>query len=142
MNIALIYATKTGHSRKIAQAAAAALGVKALDLRTNPKIGDVDQLFVVGGIYGGVSAPELLEYVRGLEKGQVKRAAIMTSSVSQSARQTDLRAALLAKGIDVMEEEFKCRGAFLFIGIGRPNAEDLNSAAAFAAKHAQKAGSK
>ena len=134
MKIALIYATKTGHSRKIAEAVAAGLGIKAMDIKSNPTISDIDLLFTVGGVYGGVSAPELLDFVGKMDSGSVKRAVIITSAVSQSARQKDLRAAFEAKGIDVMEEEFKCRGAFLFLGIGRPNATDIENAVTFAKK--------
>lgn len=133
MNTAVIYATKTGHCRKIASAVANAIGTKAMDISTNPEINNIDLLFVVGGIYGGKSAPELLEYVGKLQKEHIKKAVLITSSVSQSAKSEELLCVLTAQGIEVAEE-FKCRGAFLFVGLGHPNNNDIEETVAFAKK--------
>lgn len=133
MKTAVIYATKTGHCRKIAAAVAEAIGTEAKAISTNPDLQNIDLLFVVGGIYAGNSAPELLEYAGKLQKEQIKKAVIITSSASQSAKSKELSAVLSARGIEVAEE-FKCRGAFLFAGLGRPNKKDIEETVVFAKK--------
>lgn len=73
--ISVIYATKTRHSQMYAEAIGKALNVKAENVSTGPVLEDVGLLFIVGGIYGGKSLPVLLDYLKGLDKGKVKKAA-------------------------------------------------------------------
>jgi flavodoxin len=132
MKLGLIYATMTGHSRKIARAVEETLGVEAVDIKTNPKLESIDLLFVVGGIYGGAATPELLEFLKHVNSAQVKKAVLLTSSGGKTAKQSDVRAVLTGNGIEVAEEEFTCQGGFLVVGIGHPNKTDLQNAVAFA----------
>ena len=57
MDIQVLYHTKTGHSRKIAQAVAQAVGVQARDIAQWQEETGCDVLFLVGGIYGGIFTP-------------------------------------------------------------------------------------
>lgn len=128
---AVIYATKTGHSKKLAEAIGLALNIEAKNINTKPALNHVDLLFVVGGIYGGISMPELLEYIKGLEMPLPGRAALVTSCASGSQRQTEIRSMLEKKGIEVVDE-FVCRGGILFVFASHPNSKDVKDAAAFA----------
>jgi flavodoxin len=130
MKTAVIYATKTKHSKKLAEAIGKALNVEAKNISENPMI-NADLLFVVGGIYGGVSMPELCEYIKKTKAPLPKYAALVTSCASGSQRQTAVRTALEEKGIKVIDE-FVCRGSFLFVSAGHPNAEDVKGASDFA----------
>lgn len=132
MKNTVIYYTKLGHSKKIAQAVADELGVKALDIRENPELEGLDLLYIVSGIYGGVSAPELLEFLKSLDDQQIKRAYLLTSSGGKTTRAAGVRAVLTALGIPVAEEEFTCQGAIFFWGMGHPNKTDLQNAIQFA----------
>lgn len=133
-----MYATMTGHSRKIAKAVGKALDIQVLDIRARPVFADVDLLFIVGGVYGGRSLPALLNYVKGLDKDSVKRAALLTSS-ARKQKQDDLRKLLHEKGIEVLDE-FACPGSFLFLSFGHPNKEDIEQAVDFAVKISAKTG--
>lgn len=132
MNMQLIYATKTGHSKKIAQAIGAELGIEATDVKDHPKLDDVDLLFIVGGIYGGKSLPEMIDFINTLDGKQVKKAVLITSCVSKKMGQTDIRKTLSEKNIPVMIEEFICQGNFLVFGMGHPNKSDIDDAVLFA----------
>ena len=132
MNVAVIYATKTKHSKKIAESIANALNVDALDVRSSPVLSGVDLLYIVGGIYGGQSLPVLLNYVGTLDGSNIKQAVLITSCASKKSPQTQVRQRLQQKGINVLEEEFLCQGSFLFLSMGHPNKLDLENAAAFA----------
>jgi len=128
--VSVVYATKTKHSKKIADAAAAALGVTAQDVMNRSAIGETDLLFIVGGIYGGQSLPEMLDFVSGLSD-QVKSAAIITSSASGKSGQDGVCSRLEDKGIPVAGE-FHCSGNFLFFRMGHPNQAEVRDAVNFA----------
>jgi len=128
---AVIYATRTKHSKKLAEAIESVLKVKAKSITENPALDDVDLLFIVGGIYGGNSMPELLAYVKEMEAPALKQAVLVTSCGSGKQRQDAVRKILEEKGIDVIDE-FVCRGAILFVSLNHPNSKDLKEAADFA----------
>ncbi len=118
MKAKIIYYTKTGHSRKIANRVGEELKIEVLDVKENPELEEVDLLFVVGGIYGGQSDKALLEYIDGLPEGAVKKAALMTSCTSMKSPQDQVRERLEVKGIDVLKDEFICRGNFPHLRMG------------------------
>lgn len=132
MQVGVVYATKTGHSRKIARAVARELAVEARDIRDCPDLEGLDCLFVVGGIYGGKSLPELAAFAGSIRGHRVRQAVLLTSSASRVASQTEIRQILEENGVDVLPEEFRCRGSFLVLGLGHPNAADLEAAVTFA----------
>jgi len=131
MKNTVVYYTKLGHSKKIAWAVANELGVKAQDIRENPEIKDVDQLYIVSGIYGGVSAPQLLEFLKTLDGQKIKRAYLLTSSGGKTTRAAEVRSVLTELGIPVAEEEFTCQGAIFLFGMGHPNKADIQNAIHF-----------
>lgn len=131
MIISVIYYTKLGHSKKIAQAIADELGVKAQDIRENPELKDIESLYIVSGIYGGKSAPELLEFLKTLDGQQIKRAYLLTSSGGKTTRAAEVRAVLTELGIPVAEEEFTCQGAIFLFGMEHPNKADIQNAIQF-----------
>ncbi len=138
MKIAVIYYSKTGHSKKIADAVAESLETKALDINTKPELNDVELLFIVSGIYGGVTAPELNQFAQGISKSSVKKAALITSCLSNRQGQDIVRNVLIKNGIEVAAEEFICRGRLLFIGFPHPDKADISAAISFAKKITQK----
>jgi flavodoxin len=127
----IVFATKTNHSKKLAEAIGDALNVVPINIKTNPRIADCDLLIVVGGIYGGVSSPELLNYLNALEAPYPRFAALVTNCASGKQTQKQARLILETKGISVCDE-FVCKGAFLFIGLGHPNRTDMLHAKEFA----------
>jgi len=131
--IAVIYATKTKHSKKLAEAIGLALKVKALNITEKPNMHDIDLFFIVGGIYGGVSMPELLAFIKDVEAPALKNVVLITSCASGKQGQDAVRSVLEAKGIKVIDE-FVCRGAILFVSLNHPNTKDLKDASDFALK--------
>lgn len=133
MKAQVLYATMTGHSKKIAHAIAERLGTQPHDLKQNPTLPDCDLLFIVSGIYSGEAKPELLSFVKTLSPNQVKKVALITSSTRNSA-QGSLRKTLTDIGIPVETEEYLCQGGFLFKAMGHPNKDEIEGAVAFAEK--------
>jgi flavodoxin len=127
----ILYYSILGHSKKIARAIAKEFQIKAHDIRENPELEDVDLLYIVSGIYGGKSAPELLAFLNTLDNQQVNRAVLLTSSGGKTTRAAEVRAVLTEVGIPVSEQEFTCQGAFLYFGMGHPNKTDIQNALDF-----------
>lgn len=133
MNIKIVYATKTKHSKKLAEAMGERLKIMPQNIKTNPEPVTADLLIIAGGIYGGQSLPDLLAYAKKLDAASVKSAALVTGCASGKQQQASVRKILEEKGIKVVDE-FICRGGFLVVSAGHPNADDLKAAADFAEK--------
>lgn len=134
----IVYATKTRHSKKLALEMGKALNIQSDNIADKPDMEEVGMLFIVGGIYGGESLPELLEFVKKLDKEKVKNAALVTTSASKKQGQDMVRKILQEKGIPVAEELLS-QGSFLFMKMGHPNKSDLKEAAEFAVKLSERA---
>lgn len=124
MKATVIYFTKTGHSRKLANAIATELQTKALDISKNPSLEPTECLYIVGGIYGGQSLPEMLEYVKAIKPKVTTNVVLVTSSVGNQQKQTEVAKILEENGIMVIEE-LLCQGSFLFFKMGHPNKKDI-----------------
>lgn len=129
MKAEIIYATMTGHSKKIASAISKNLSIPAHNLKANPEIKNCDLLFIVSGIYGGECKPQLLEYVKTLSPSKVKKVGLITSSTKVVSQKT-IKEVLINKGIEV--EEYLCQGGFLFMAFSHPNKDEIMGAVKFA----------
>ena len=134
MEAAVIYFSKTGHSKKIARAVARELNIRCEDINQNPDLSGTDLLFVVGGIYGGRSDPKMLDFIEGVDNNKVKKAALITSCCSNKSPQAEVRKVLGMNKVEVIPDECICRGSFLFVRVGHPNQSDIDKAVAFAKK--------
>jgi hypothetical protein len=132
MKASLIFYSKT--SEKIADAVSKELKLLAESVKMKPKLHGVDMLFIVSGIYAGKNAPGLISYVKKLNKSIIKKAVLITCCVGKSAKQTEIREILQRKGIEVLPEEYICRGSFLLAGLGHPDKKEIEDAVSFAKK--------
>ncbi|MEI6579187.1 MAG: flavodoxin domain-containing protein, partial [Eubacteriales bacterium] len=133
MNIRIVYATRTKHSQKLAEAMGERLKITPENIMLQPESVTADLLIIAGGIYGGESRPELLAYVKKLDANSVKCAALVTSCASGKQQQVSVRKILEENGIKVIDE-FICKGGFLFVSARHPDSNDLKAAADFADK--------
>ena len=131
MKFAVRYYTKTGNTRKLAEAVAAALGVEALPI-SEPIAEPVDILLLGNSYYAFSIDPEVRNFIRALDKRKVGRIANFGSAAMLNSTYKKVKAEAEKVGIPMVEKEFHCRGEFKGLHKGRPNAEDLAAAAAFA----------
>lgn len=129
----VLYATMSGHSRKIAQAIAKETGLPIYDLKETTKLHPSKLLFLVSGIYGGKSKEELLSFLKTLSSQEVEKVVLLTSSTRGTAS-GGLRKTLEEAGISVAQEEYLCRGGFLFLAMGHPNQDEIQGAVDFVKK--------
>ncbi len=133
MKAAVRYYTKTGNTRKLAEAIGKAIGVEALPL-TAPITEPVDLLFLGNSYYAFTIDPQVREFIRGLDKNKVGKIVNFGSAAMLNSTYKKVRAEAEKAGIGMDEREFHCRGEFKGIHKGKPDESDLKAAAEFARK--------
>ena len=131
MKFAVRYYTKTGNTKKLAEAVAGALGVEALPI-SEPLTEPVDVLFLGNSYYAFSIDPEVRSFIRALDKTKVGRIANFGSAAMLNSTFKKVKAEADKVGVPMDAREFHCRGEFKGVHKGRPNAEDLKAAADFA----------
>ncbi|MBR6954414.1 MAG: flavodoxin [Clostridia bacterium] len=131
MKIAVRYYTKTGNTKRLAEAVAAALGVEALPI-SEPITEPVDLLLLGNSYYAFSIDPEVRAFIRSLDKSLVGRIANFGTAALLNSTWKKVKAEADRVGIPMEEREFHCRGEFKGAHKGRPNQADLEAAAAFA----------
>ena len=131
MEIAVRYYTKTGNTRRLAEAVAEAVGAEALPLSSPIEV-PVDILFLGNSYYAFSIDPEVREFIRKLDKSKVGRIVNFGSAAMLNSTYKKVKAEAATVGIPMDEREFHCKGEFKGVHKGRPNAEDLAAAADFA----------
>jgi flavodoxin len=129
---AVIYVSKFGNTKKLANAIAKGAGVKAQSAATVPDLTRADILFIGGSIYGGRISGVLRKFLQNLDQKQAAKAVVFGTSASGKSIRDEVTAILEPKGIPVAAESFHCKGSFLCVNLGRPNAGDLAQAEDFA----------
>lgn len=132
MKIAIRYYTKTGNTKKLAEAIGSAINVEAKTI-DEPLTEDVDLLFLGSAVYAAGIDKRVKEFIESINVnvGEVvnfSSAALIESTYKQVKKQVE------AKGLKMSENEFHCRGAFKFVHIGHPDETDLKNAQEFAKK--------
>jgi flavodoxin len=137
MKIALVYFSRGGNTRKIAEAMAEELGVKAVDVKEKPDVSDVDLLVVGSGTYGSKPGAEMVEYLENLKPAEGKKAACFSTCAGGDASKTlEAMKDILSKKGYTNVDCFSCLGKWL-MGLsrrGHPSDEEIAQAREFAKK--------
>ena len=133
MKIAVRYYTRSGNTKKLAEAIADAVGAEALDVSV-PLTEKTDILFLGSAVYAAGIDPAVKDFMKanGDQIGKIvnfSTAALLSSTYQQVKKCAE------EYGISMAEEEFHCRGSFSLLHKGRPNEQDLAQAADFAKKY-------
>ena len=130
MNIAVRYYTKTGNTKKLADAIASAVGVTAEDVSI-PLDEHTDILFLGSSVYAA-GVDDAVKVFLANNKNKIgtvynfSTAALLSSTYKQMQKITQ------ENGVKLNEKEFHCRGSFGVMHKNRPNADDLKAVAEFA----------
>ena len=130
MKIAIRYYTKTGNTKKMAEALSKTVGVEALTV-DNPLTEDVDILFLGSAVYAAGVDAKVKEFIENIDVnvGEIvnfSSAALIESTYKQVKKIAE------NNNLTMAEEEFHCRGAFKLVHRGRPNDNDLRNLQEFA----------
>ncbi|MBR1797803.1 MAG: flavodoxin [Clostridiales bacterium] len=130
MTYAVRYYTKTGNTRRLAEAVAGELGVEALPI-SEPITEKIDILFLGNSYYAFNIDPEVKAFVASLSKDKVGKIVNFGSAAMLNSTYKKIKAEADKVGIPMSEKEFHCKGEFKGIHKGRPNEEDLKAAVEF-----------
>ena len=133
MTIAVRYYTKTGNTKKLAEAIAQAVGAEALPI-SEPIREPVDVPFLGNSYYAFSIDPEVRAFIRELDKKKVGRIVNFGSAAMLNSTWKKVKAEAEKVGIAVDDQEFHCRGEFKGIHKGKPDEADLKAAAEVAKK--------
>ena len=131
MKIAIRYYTKTGNTKRLAEAVAKAAGVEAYPI-SMPVSEPVDILFLGNSYYAFTIDPEIRAFIRSLDKNKIGTIVNFGSAAMMNSTWKKVKAEADKVGIPMDEHEFHCKGEFKGIHKGRPNEEDLKAAGEFA----------
>ncbi len=134
MTCAVRYYTKTGNTKRLAEAVAGELGVEARPI-SDPITEPVDLLFLGNSYYAFSIDPEVRSFVASLDKNKVGRIVNFGSAAMLNSTLKKIKAEADKVGIPVDSKEFHCKGEFKGLHKGRPNEADLKAAAAFARQY-------
>ena len=132
MNIAIRYYTKTGKTKKLAEALSEAVGVEALTI-DSPLTEDVDILFLGSAVYAAGVDSEIKKFIESINVNVGKIVNFSSAALIESTYK-QVKKIAEDNNITMAEEEFHCRGAFKFVHRGHPNDEDVNNLVEFAKK--------
>jgi len=126
--VEVVYCSRGGNTRKVAEAIASELGVSAKDISTAGVIPPETFVLLGSGNYGGKPVKEIVNFI---EKNcrQGGKAAVFGTSAGDRGNEVAAIEKLLAKKGVTVSGGFHCPGKFFFfIRRGRPNEEDLKKA--------------
>ena len=126
MTTAIRYASKFGHSAKMAEVVAEVTGAKAetTDVAlTEP----VDTLYLGSGVLLGKINGKVADFIRSLQPGQVKCVVCFGSCAIIKSPVPQMQKLLEAQGIQVDSRSFTCKGSMGPLHSGHPNKQDLDN---------------
>ncbi|WP_026525310.1 flavodoxin family protein [Butyrivibrio sp. MB2005] len=130
MTYAVRYYTKTGNTKRLAEAIAKELGVEALPISEAIEE-PVDILFLGNSYYAFNIDPEVKAFVGSLDKNKVGKIVNFGSAAMLNSTYKKVKAEADKVGIPMDEKEFHCKGEFKGIHKGRPNQDDIDAAVQF-----------
>ena len=133
MKIAVRYYTKTGNTKRLAEAVAAAVGAQALPIGC-PVDEPADILFLGNSYYAFTIDPEVRKFIASLDKSKVGRIVNFGSAAMLNSTYKKVKAEADKVGIKMDEREFHCKGEFKGLHKGKPDESDMKAAAEFARK--------
>jgi flavodoxin I len=131
-DIAVFVDSRSGNTRKVADAIAQELGVPVGDM-TASLPDDAKILFLGSGTYGGAPGAGMKKFIADNAMSGRKVALFGTSMSSAGAQKmiAAMEDALKRKGAAVIGS-FDCRGVWVLFSRGHPGKEDLDNAKTFA----------
>lgn len=130
MTYAVRYYTKTGNTKRLAEAVAKELEVEALPI-SEPVSEKVDILFLGNSYYAFSIDPEVRDFVASLDKDKVGKIVNFGSAAMLNSTYKKVKAEADKVGIKMDEKEFHCKGEFKGIHKGRPNEDDIKAITEF-----------
>ncbi|MCD7741376.1 MAG: flavodoxin [Ruminococcus sp.] len=132
-NVAVRYFSKSGNTKKLADAIAKTAGCNAQEIST-PLDGNIDILFLGASVYWGGISSEVKSFIVNLDSSKVGKVVVFSTSALAERAFPQIQELFKKNGIKVDKNNFYCRGQFTALHRGRPNNDDLEAAKKFTLK--------
>ena len=129
MKIAVRYHTRTGNTKRLAEAAAQAAGVTAESV-SEPLAEKAEILLLGSSVYGGKPDAEVISFINA-NADKIGKIVVFGSTALKRSTLGKIKEEAAKHKIAVHDEEFSCPGSFIFLHKNRPDAEDCEKLKAF-----------
>ncbi|MFO7678390.1 MAG: flavodoxin family protein [Thermoplasmatota archaeon] len=130
MTYQVIYFSRKGNTKKIAQAIASELKVTAEDVK-HAKLLEDTFVFLGSGCYGGKPSQKITQFITDNTFESREVAIFGTSGSGEGKEVIEMENTLTSKKA-LIKGTYFCKGKFLFSNRGRPNDQDVKDAEKFA----------
>ena len=131
MKVEVIYCSKTGNTRKVAEAIAEVLEAKAKSVSEEIDFRDCDLICVGTGVHAARPEGGMTSFLKSLEKLKGKKGAVFGTYGFLTGFLNTLESLLKEKDVEVVGK-WGCKGQLGAFNRGRPNEKDLENAREFA----------
>ena len=132
MKIAVRYYTRSGNTKKLAEAIANSVSVEAKDVSVDLEE-KVDVLFL-GCSYYAFDVDAAVKAFIVKNKDNIGKIVCFGTSAMMKSMIKPVKKVAATVNVTVADEDFHCRGQFAKVHKGRPNEDDMRQAAEFAKK--------
>jgi len=129
--IEVVYFSRSGNTRKVAEIIAEELGVTAKDVKTAGILPPDAFIFMGSGCYGAVLANGLVKFMEDNRFNGRKIALFTTSAFGSLSELALMKKQITNKGADIIDS-FSCYGQLLLAKKGHPTQKELDNARKFA----------
>lgn len=133
MTTAIRYYSKFGHSAKMAEIVGQVIGTKPETVNV-PIDTETETLYLGAGVFLGKVDGSVEKFINTLTPEKVKRVVCFGSSAIIDSPVPQMQKLLKARGINVDERAFTCRGSMGPLHAGHPNQQDLDNLRQFIEK--------
>ena len=133
MRVRVVYQSRTGNTKRVAEAIARASGCVAEPMSAATVSEPADMLFLGAAIHAKDIDPSVKKFIEGLDPALVKHVTVFgTGFEGNKEMAVGIMKDLLARRrVHVADKCYFCRGKFLFFNFRHPNAQDLTGAEEF-----------
>jgi flavodoxin len=129
--IEVVYFSRSGNTRKVAEVIAGELGVTARDVKTAGVLPPDAFIFMGTGCYGAALAGPLVSFMENNRFNGRKIALFTTSAFGSLTELAVMKKQITNKGADIVAS-FSCYGQLLLAKKGHPTEKELDNARKFA----------
>ena len=127
---AIRYYSRFGHSRQMAEAIEGIVGAKAATVE-EPLNQPVEMLFLGSGVFLGKVNGAVLDFIDTLSPDKVKCVVLFGSSAIIDSPVPQMLKAWKARGVQVCDKSFTCKGSMGPVHKGHPDAKDIDGFCSF-----------
>jgi len=132
MKVTIRYFTKSGNTKKLADAIAQELGIEAKNI-SSPLEEKTDILFLCNSVYWAGVDGNVKQFISDNKDNIGKVVNVSTSAMIESSY-PQIKKLCEQVGVSVSDDEFHCRDSFKVMHKGKLDSDDLKAVRAFARK--------